>query len=73
MVPGACRSPNVLLTREGVAKIADVGLMQAQVRLSMAIPDLLLVGTTRILGSSSAQQPALCSPCYHGNSSWLWP
>ena len=25
------RSPNVLLTREGVAKIADVGLMQAQV------------------------------------------
>ena len=26
-----CRSPNVLLTREGVAKIADVGLMRAQV------------------------------------------
>lgn len=25
-----CRSPNVLLSREGVAKVADVGLMRAQ-------------------------------------------
>ena len=47
-----CRSPNVLLTREGVAKIADVGLMRAQVPST---------GCARQL---RCRPPLLCGPMF---------
>lgn len=47
MIHRDIKSPNILLTREGVAKIGDVGMMHMQVSLQPLMPARIVLAWPR--------------------------